>query len=82
MRRATKDPSGAWGVVTVLRNSGCEVLFDDGTRLQLVHHDMAGHGSVLAEHRRAWVQLQWGWLWVDEIGISVATASAQRPCLP
>ena len=80
MRKAGQDPTGDWGIVTVLRDDGFEVLLDDGTLLELGHHDMPGHGSVLAEHRRAWVQVQWGWLWVDGIGISVTTAKAWRPC--
>ncbi len=80
MRHATQDPEGVYGTVVRLHDDGLEVRTDDGGTLRLRHHDMAGHGDALAADRRVFVQLRWGYLWTDTLGISVAELGEWRPC--
>lgn len=82
MRRAGRDPEGTWAVVTRLSDTGLEVQLDSGPALLLGHHDMTGHGDVLANNRRVWLQLKWGWLWTTDIGISVQLTSRWTRCHP
>jgi hypothetical protein len=82
MRHATQDPVGVYGTVVRLHDAGLDVLTDDGRVLPLRHHDMAGHGDALAADRRVFVQLRWGWLWTDALGISVTDEAGWRPCEP
>lgn len=82
MGKATHDEVGAWAVVTRLSDNGLVVRLDSGPTWLLGHHDMAGHGQLLTDNRRVWLQLQWGWLWAAEIGISVQLASRFTPCQP
>ncbi len=68
------DSAGAPGVVARLHDDGLEVRTDDGGTLRLRHHDMAGHGDVLAADPRVFVQLRWGYLCTGRLGITVVTA--------
>ncbi len=81
-RAVPHDSAGAPGVVARLHDDGLEVRTDDGGTLRLRHHDMAGHGDVLAANPRVFVQLRWGYLCTGRLGITVVTAADWKPCRP
>lgn len=78
--RSAKDPVGWWGVVTSVADVTFVVLYDDGTRGRLAHHDLAQHGGQLLAEPRVFVQLRWSMLWSGELGICVTESRAYRPC--